>query len=254
VAQRPRDELTPFLPGLAIIDMVGGGVPIHAPAGMVYSTGPESWWDDQQGSYVVKGPEVGVVAAELAAYAFARRLNVAVPDWSAARLPSKPGIFFASHKLEGAIRDVEPWLRRRDPKLLTELGQIVILDIWLANEDRNLGNLLGRPAGENRRVELVAIDFEKAATLRHAQPIISTANLPPERLWPREDLGRALAGWPAPADFIGHVEGLADEDIQRVVDNTRQVLGDIFTWADSSINVLCARRRRIGDLAREVWR
>jgi len=57
---------------------------------------------------------------------------------------------------------------------------MIVVDCRLANDDRNVGNLVGTPAG-NRQIRLTMIDFEKSKTLA-MNPTIEAANLDPRRL------------------------------------------------------------------------
>jgi len=71
-----------------------------------------------------------------------------------------------------------------------DLFAAIVVDVWLANHDRNIGNVLPRP--HDREVEFVFIDFEKSVAL-HPSPVVTSTMLEPRKLWPRGLLGISCA-------------------------------------------------------------
>ncbi len=97
---------------------------------------------------------------QIAGTLLAREVGLSVPDIAACYLSGET--YAGSRKVEDAIREIDPWLAR--PQKVPNFGQLfetVVVDGWLANKDRNIGNVLARPIGGSR-VEFVMIDFEKS--------------------------------------------------------------------------------------------
>jgi hypothetical protein len=244
----------PLLPALPVITLLGGGTPMMPPEGLVYSTDPQSYVDTEGIKHVVKGPDVSVVVAEAIAYPLARYVGLEVPDYALGVIENTSEHYFACRKQENATRDVEPWLRRKAAGVLEQLSRIVVFDIWVANEDRNLGGLLGRRRSGGSEIDLIAIDFEKAQAIRGPHPLITTAQVAPGRLWPRELLGRLLGQPVAPTAMVRRVESVPVNVIEAAVGAAHEVLGEAFPWADSVVQGLTSRRNKIADLVREVWK
>ena len=72
-----------------------------------------------------------------------------------------------------------------------DLFSVIVIDIWLANKDRNFGNVVGRPQRGGGQIEFVFIDFEKSVTLR-PHPIVSSTAVKASELWPSDELGNKL--------------------------------------------------------------
>lgn len=99
--------------GLRLVALVAAGEPMRPPAQVVYSTSPECWLDADGREYVVKGPEVEIVAAEMIAHLLGAELGLPLPSCALARKPDGTGPFFGSCLVTDAMRDVVPWLRPR---------------------------------------------------------------------------------------------------------------------------------------------
>jgi hypothetical protein len=173
------------LPLLRVVRLVASGTPVAAPDGLVYSTRPESWLDEGDAWWIVKGPEPEVVAAEAVGYLLAMETGIAVPSFALARRPGDESLLFASRKEH--YRDVLPWLRRRREATLHSIAQICALDVMVGNRDRNLNNLLPPRTGGD---DVIAIDFEKAVCVRSRHPLVESAEINPART--------SRASWPCP--------------------------------------------------------
>jgi len=219
----------------------------------VYSTSPQSWDDADGGSYVVKGPDPGIVVAECIAYRLASFLQISVPLCSLAKIAGQADHYFASRKLN-AMRDASPWLRGRARHHMTALATIVVFDIWIANKDRNYGNVLVDQSASGEGVELIAIDFEKAMTLRSRHPMTETPTVRPRDLWPSEDLGRLMEGTPIPQGAVARISQLPTTAVEHAVQAVSFHLGDLYTWGEATVQVLSSRQKRVRALVEEVWR
>ena len=172
--------------------LVTNGGPMSRPLNIIYSTNPELAFDASGAKYCIKGADdAGIVMAELLGHILAGFLHIPVPDFAVGRFSDTSPPLFASAFVENAQRDVEPWLKRGKVSKCETLARLIALDVWIANNDRNIGNLLGRPAlaSNNGSIELIAIDFEKAATVRKTAPTIEITAMPPKSFWPRGTLG-----------------------------------------------------------------
>lgn len=224
---------------------------MSAPSNMVYSTAPVSSLDESGADYVVKGPDHDVVVAETTSHVLANHLDLLVPEFALATRAGSSSHFFASKKVDPVIRDIEPWID--DHK--DTIAKVIVFDIWIGNNDRNIGNLIGRAPleGDPTSIEIVAIDFEKAHAIRGMHPIITVNAVNPPTLWPTGTLGVQMRRTPVPTGFIDRVQALPDALVERTVRCISSAL-PVFTWADSVAIALNSRKNKLPALVREVWR
>lgn len=228
---------------------------VSAPSGVVFSTDPRRAEGEDERSYFIKGPELEVVFAELAGCELAREMGLNVPDVAACRWQ---GLTYAgSRAVDASIRDVGPFIQRTDQTVnFLDLYTTQVVDVWLANKDRNLGNVIGRPASHSEsKIELVFIDFEKAATLRPTPTILSTM-LEPRLLWPSGTLGTALRNhkllMPPPAAIL-RVSQMTQRRCSDVLLQAEAAIGTAVPWLNDSVHALVHRANHIQQLAEEVW-
>jgi hypothetical protein len=202
--------------------------------------------------YYVKGCNDATAFAEVCGCRLAAEVGLPVPD---ADLGSFAGdVYGAVAEVEHKVQNVAPWLNSNGGIAnIEDLFGSIVVDCWLANDDRNMGNLVGTPAG-NMQIRLTMIDFEKSKTLG-ANPTIQTATLDPRRLWPTGELGTKLRQ-SVPLrpperylDSISSIRGGVVDDIVMLV--AQQV--PVVTWAGASVDVLLARAQRIRRLTEEIW-
>lgn len=240
------------------VELVVKGGPMASPEGIVYSTDPQLALDATGAKFCVKGgDDVGIVIAELLGHILAGFLHIPVPDFAVGRFSDTSPPLFASALVENAARDVEPWLKRGKLSNGGTLARLIALDVWIANWDRNFGSLLGRPApaSNNGQIELIAIDFEKAATVRKTAPTIEIAAMPLKSFWPRGTLGNhcktkvkiADAGL---ADFAKITDGQIESAVKASFAGVRLDKPD---WVDTIASVLIKRRNRIELIAQAEW-
>jgi hypothetical protein len=116
-----------------------------------------------------------------------------------------------------------------------------------------MGNVLVRPV-RGSEVELVMIDFEKSKTLR-PNPIMGSANVDMRRLWPKDELGRALREQKplfGPVITMDRIRGMSRDRCAEVIAEVVEALGPI-AWADNSIDALSRRALRIDEIVGEIW-
>jgi hypothetical protein len=156
--------------------------------GLVYSTAPQRAVGDDGGDYFVKGPDREVVFAELAGCVLANAVGLTVPSVRACQVA---GEFLAGSRLVSNIRMIAPFLdQRQRVSNFEDVFDAVVVDIWLGNTDRNMGNIIGNRL-KSGLIEFVFIDFEKSVTLRRF-PTINSAGILDRDLWPRYELGDKL--------------------------------------------------------------
>ena len=238
------------------VSLVTKGPPVKAALNVVYSTAPVSALDEFGNHYFVKGEDDHrIVLAEAISHVFAGLLEIPVPSYAVGRFGGNGPAVFASSVVDNATRDVSLWIQRgkvSNPDMLTRL---VALDVWVANNDRNMGNLLGRPSNTDANmIELVAIDFEKAAVVRKTAPLIEIAAMPAKGFWPRGDLGtrcKSFLKW-SNAD-LERISAVSDENIAQVVASCVAAVRCDSAQNDSISHVLKKRRDGISVLVKEVW-
>jgi hypothetical protein len=174
-----------------------------------------------------------------------------VPDVAACEFDQ--GTYAGSTKVDDAVRDVEPWLnRRKQIRNFDDLFGVLVVDVWLANKDRNIGNVLGRPL-HGGKIEFVFMDFEKSVAL-HPSPIVSSTMLKPRELWPSGALGRELRAqrplFP-PVDMIEKIQSLATERCAEIIHESVVAMDIPVSWEDDSVNALSKRAGKIQELAEE---
>ena len=228
---------------------------VVAPRGIVYSTSPWSALDSDGVKYIVKGPEPEVVVPESAAYLLAKQASLTVPNFALATLPNKSGLYFASEAMLTAIRDVEPFITSSRPHVLDGIACITLFDIWIGNTDRNLGNLLAAMSQDSPDlIAPVAIDFEKAVTLRDRHPNITSGQLKPSELWPSGKLGDLLIGAALPEHFLAVLESIEGDALETIVNEVATQLSGQYDWAESTLSALSRRQARLRTIAQEAWR
>ena len=225
---------------------------VIGPTGIVFSNAPETATGSDGNTYYVKGWDSEVAFAEVVGCLLAAEAGLRVPT---AAVCSFSGQLCAGVvEVERPIRTIAPWLANAHSIVNRyDLYAVIAVDTWLANDDRNMGNLVGSPADDGRIV-ISMIDFEKSKTLRR-NPTIESAGVGPRALWPTSELGNLLRQTkpPLPTDVIRRIEAVTRQRIEAIV---RPVAEDLpfVDWSDSSIDVLANRAERIRGLLEEVWR
>lgn len=226
---------------------------VKSTQGVVYSTDPKRAEGDNEVSYFIKGPDTEIVFAEIAGCTLAKDVGLTVPDIAACKAADETHA--GSVKVDTPIRDVGPWLAR--PQSVTNFDDLfcaVVVDVWLANKDRNMGNVLGSPL-PNGMIQLSFIDFEKSLTLR-PEPRMQSTVLQPQKLWPSGELGiklRARKPLHPPASMLEVIHSFTADRCTEIVHAVVNAIGVTVAWEDDSIGALMHRAGRIHKLAEEVW-
>lgn len=222
------------------VELLDRGTPVQGPEAMVFSTAPRLCNGADGKKYIVKGEgDPGVVAAEAIGYTIAGLLGVEVPDFG---IVGSDETLFASKHVDECIRDPVPFFAR----YLPILARVILLDVLLFNDDRNVGGFVAHKHG------LVALDFEKSKAVRLRYPLVELPTLNPKGVWPRGMLGDIAKGCEVPWDLVARVEQLTDAEIRSATHGVAQAVPG-YTWADASGLALRARRDNFKKLVREVW-
>jgi hypothetical protein len=229
--------------------------PVVAPDGVVFSTHPRRAEGENGVSYFVKGPDIEIVFAEVVGCMLAREAGLSVPDIALCEGDDDEQ-YAGSAKVDSNLRDALPWVRAPQRVVnFEDLFGAVVVDVWLANNDRNIGGLVARPHHSKGNVELVFLDFEKSVALR-PNPRVSSAMLEPRKLWPSGILGEELHQrkrlYP-PVVMLNQIRSLAADRCAEIIHGVAAATRIPITWADDSISALSHRASIIQQLAEEVW-
>ena len=224
---------------------------VSSGSGLVYSTSPSTAIDEDGEKYFVKGPEPEVVFAELAGCVLANAVGLTVP---CAKVCSIAGHMLAGTRSISNIRLIEPFLRRPDRTTNhSEVFEAIIVDVWLANTDRNMGSIVGSLADDGK-VEFVFIDFEKSAALRPS-PIINSTMVQARSLWPSDELGALVRDSKpllTPMRTLRSIAQMDENACNLLIQPVSDALGGI-AWATDCVAAVARRARKIHELAEEVW-
>jgi hypothetical protein len=234
------------------INLLTRDVPVRSPVGIVYSTEPVAAEGENRVSYITKGPDIEVVFAELVGCTLARDVGLVVPDVAAAIWD---GETYAAVARVEADRDIDHWLGRpQRVSNFADLFSAIAVDTWLANADRNMGNILGRQK-EDKHIEFILIDFEKSTALR-PQPTVRSTLVEPRELWPTAQLGQALRAQRPPhppRETLDRIHSLPAERYSEIIQGFVAEIHSGVSWGDDCVHALRTRADRIHLLAEEVW-
>ncbi len=220
--------------------------------GKVFSTAPEIAVGEDGKTYFIKGRNSGTAFAEVVGCKLAALAGLTVP-------PAHVGIYgddryAAVEAVPTSQRSIEPWLSQMQRiRNRSQLYEVVAVDTWLVNDDRNMGNLVGGGVRDGT-IDVYMIDFEKSRTLGES-PFMSAGAIDPSRLWPTAQLGHFLRpSRPAagPFEIVNRIMTLSHRQIQEIVLPVAQEL-PIVTWHDASVDLLHRRAQNLDTLVRTVW-
>jgi hypothetical protein len=234
-----------------VIDLATLDDKIGGDSGLVYSTSPQKAIGKDDESYIVKGPDTEVVFAELAGCLLADAVGITVPIARACRISN---VVLAGSREVSNLRLVEPWIGKPHKVInYAEIFAAIVVDVWLGNVDRNMGNVIGEPV-ERDQIEFVFIDFEKSAALRR-YPLVSTTLIDPRQLWPSNQLGRSIMNEKPlhpPGETMQRIQELNSPACLQLIQPVIDALG-LVDWVESSVEALARRARDIQPLTEEVW-
>lgn len=226
-----------------------------APAtpGLIYRTRPKVGFATNGKRYFFKGGSVDTVMAEVLGYSAATAVSLNVPPWALCRVPPGNDIWFASEALafSGAV---EPLVKARAIANPDFLGSCVAFDIWTANVDRNIGNIVADAApGLRGRAELYAIDFEQARVL-NGTDFLTVGALHSRDCWPKGVLAGLCSGLPFPQAMCSSIARTTARSIDAAfADLALDTEFPSITWIESTKRQLLGRAARIDSLVREAW-
>ena len=227
--------------------------PVIGEAGKVFSTSPEVAIGEDGKTYYIKGRNNATAFSEVVGCRLAKAVGLLVPVASVCSFNGE--LYGGVESVPRAQRNIRPWLQQ--PKRINniiDLFSVIAVDTWLANDDRNMGNVVGSSLG-NGRIELFMIDFEKSRTLAH-NPFISAGSLDPKKLWPRDELGqflRRIQPKRCPEPILERIRRMEQHQISEVVMPIAAEL-PFIDWHGASIEVLSRRATNIVRLVEDVWK
>jgi hypothetical protein len=218
--------------------------PIIGERGKVFSTAPEVATGEDGKTYYIKGRNSPTAFTEVAGCRLAAALGLRVPIASVCLLD---GDYYGGvEEVPTARRNIRHWLQDlRRVNNATDLFSVIAVDTWLANDDRNMGNLVGNSLG-NGLIEFFTIDFEKSRTLAR-NPFLGSGNIDPKKLWPRDELGRLLREIQpqrCPAAILESIQRLQQPQIGDIVMPVAAEL-PFVDWPDASVEVLARGAQNI---------
>ncbi|MBA4388677.1 MAG: hypothetical protein C0404_11900 [Verrucomicrobia bacterium] len=250
----PAARQEPLFP--RVVDLVER-VAISTPPRLVYSTQPFAGMCSDGKVYIIKGAsDQMIVRAEASAYVLAQLVGVSVPEWSFVSAPGHADHPLFGSRIVSGPRDISPWLNNDIERYSDVLAQIITFDMWVANTDRNLSNLVGRncAAQTDGYIDIVAIDFEKSVTVRSTTPRIALGSITPHSLWPRELLGRMVCGRPRPQnDWVANIAGNSALDLAPALQEVQIALSLEDSWLTDITDILAHRATRVPMMVEEVW-
>jgi hypothetical protein len=220
--------------------------------GKVFSTGPEVAIGEDGKTCYIKGRNGPTAFSEVAGCKLAAAMGLRVPAASICSLGDD--LYAGVESVPKAQRNIRPWLR--DLQRINnsaDLFSVIAVDTWLANDDRNMGNLVGSSLGDGR-IDVFMIDFEKSRTLAE-NPFMGSGNVEPRRLWPRDELGgilRRIRPATTPAAVLDRIRGVSQRQISELILPVAAEL-PFIGWQDSSVEVLFRRAQNIDRLVEAVW-
>jgi hypothetical protein len=223
------------------------------PPGVFYSTNPHRAEGENGVPYFVKNTELETVFAEVAGSRLAQ--EVGLPVAGIAACVWDDGLYAGSVKVPKAIRHIDPWINR-SLKVVNfhDLFNVIVVDTWLANNDRNIESVVGKPI-QGDTIEFVFIDFEKSVTL-HPNPVILSPMVEPNDLWPRGKLGmelRACKPLVPPVAIINRIRDVTRPRCEEIIGEVLEAINLPVAWADGSAQALAHRAQIIPRLAEDVW-
>jgi hypothetical protein len=219
--------------------------PVVGEPGKVFSTGPEVSYGEDGKVYYIKGCNSPIVFTEVVGCRLAATVGLKVPN---AHIGFFGGDLFAAvESVPAANRNIRPWLRDQTRIDNWEhLFEVIAVDTWLVNDDRNMGNVVGSSVGDGR-IEVFMIDFEKSRTLAES-PFMGSGAIDPRRLWPTEELGTILRQHRlrCPDAILGRIAAVSTEQLHEVIMPVAEELPFIH-WQESGVEVsLGVRKTLIG--------
>ena len=215
---------------------------------MVYSTDPHRAEGEDGHSYFVKGPDVEVAPNSRDAVWPPRS---ACPSPPVATCAYNGSLYAGSRKVE--FREMRPLLKSTARlQNAADLYNMIVVDVWLANPDRNMGSLVGTQLGRGKLDEMMFIDFKKAVALR-PNPLLQTSMLTPRQVWPTGELGTSLRQSKplyAPVSILNAIERMTLARCEEILEPIRMALPEV-TWAEDSAFALSKRSVAIRNLTEE---
>lgn len=238
----------PLIAQTTYLELVDRGIPVTPPKGLVYSSAPRSSLGKDGHEYITKGPDPNIVVPEALGYLLAAEVGLRVPDFGFARIGDDPPLF-ATRKVPHALRDVIPFV---GVDFLDDgfFAMLAAFDMWVANTDRNAGNLIGQEIDNSLRI--FAIDFGRAMAL-HA-PVLLRPDVKPRDCRPHDlAVETFIRQHKGVAEAANRIQLVPRTVIASYIDLVARFVSE-FSWGDHTLKVLLHRQRDLLLLLQEVWK
>lgn len=224
---------------MSLIKLLTIDSPVQGELGKVYSTAPEVALGADGKTYFIKGKNSPTAFSEVAGCRLAQLVGLQTPNASVGEFNGE--LYAAVEAVPKAERNILPWLKSPDRiENQSDLFEVIAVDTWLVNDDRNMGNVIGTPLGDGR-IKVFMIDFEKSRALG-PNPFTSSS-LDPKRLRPTAELG-AILSQIRPSKFpnglLNRIATISEEEIQKTIFSVAAEL-PFVNWHASSAELLHRR-------------
>ncbi len=244
-------------PGIPWVEFAEAPGPVVPPHRIIYSTQPQFARAEDGHEYFLKGPAPEVAFVEAAAHRLAALADLAVPPWGLGRVHGRDQAFFVSRSMRWRS-DMDSFLS--DVRMVANpglLADVVAFDVWIANTDRNVNNIVAEPvspASNPAKVKLFAIDFEKSQLLR-GKGQVELATVEDRHCWPREDMARFCRTQAPPAECCARIAAISTAAVHAALAPLLLQLPCPATFdLNTATHALLSRAQGLGSLLRkEVW-
>jgi len=223
---------------------------VQGEPGKVYSTAPRIAVDEDGKPDMAKASIAARHSPKSRAAVLQQWLVYLVPNADIGNFQGE--LYAAVEEVPYADRNIEPWLKSQRILNPNTLFEVIAVDTWLANDDRNMGNLIASVSQGMAMVYM--IDFEKSRALMEL-PFTGVSAVDTKQFWPTGDLGKTLrARRPSefPAGIIADIGRMSDQHIRDIIQPVAEDLNKP-DWFPDSVEVLVRRGRQIDKLVKEVW-
>jgi hypothetical protein len=228
--------------------------PIESEGLTIYASNPRQALCDDGRRYVLKGPSLAQIVAEYMGYTLAKRVELPVPEFALCRANVSSEVLFASRMSDRALRFPADSMLRADKSGIGLLADCAVFDIWVANEDRNPGNIIGEPIGGygNPSISYLLIDFERSLLLSGTSGL-EVNMFSPSKFMPKPALKDLLPRPPIRSALLDQIAGVTSAEVLGHFTDLENALGERISWRDSATHHLMSRATKLTTLVREAY-
>lgn len=220
----------------------------------IYASNPRQALCDDGRRYVLKGPDLAQIVAEYMGYTLAKHVELPVPEFALCRPNASSEVLFASRMSDRALRFPADSMLRIDKSGIGLLADCVVFDVWVANEDRNPGNIIGEPIGgfANPSISYLLIDFERSLLLSGTSGL-EVNMFSPSRFMPKPALKDLLPRPAVRSALLDRIGSVTPAIILGHFTDLENAIGERISWRDSATHHLVSRATKLTTLVREAY-